>query len=167
VGGGLLLLGQAALLPDALLWAASWAAGPGFGVGTGTHVTPAGSMSGGLPDLPLLTAVPATGRTPLPVLLACLTPLVAGAVAGAVVVRRGATRPRPDLAAATGAGAGAVAGALLGLLAGFAHGAAGIAHLRVVGPSPYAVALAAAAQLALVGAGTAWTLAHRRVRDSA
>jgi hypothetical protein len=165
VGGLLLMLAQAVLLPDAAVWGAAWTAGPGFGVGTGTGLGPSGAVTGTLPDLPLLAALPGTGSAPGLALVACAAPLLAGVAAGAVVVRRGA--PRPDLAAALAAGAGGAAGLVLGLLSVLARGAAGTGHLHVVGPSPVPVGLAAGSQVALVAAATAWALATRAGRARA
>ena len=51
-----LLLAQLALVPNALVWAASYALGAGFVMGAGSVVAPAGTELGMLPGLPLLGA---------------------------------------------------------------------------------------------------------------
>ncbi|WP_250707935.1 DUF6350 family protein [Actinomyces sp. 217892] len=62
-GGGLvavlgLLLLQAAWLPDALVWALSWLAGPGFSVGEGSLFSPDAVIAGPVPTLPVLGLLP-------------------------------------------------------------------------------------------------------------
>ena len=66
VGGGLLLLAQIAYLPNAVLWAIAYMLGPGFAVGTGTVVAPAGSAVGLVPAFPLLAALPSGAHTEVP-----------------------------------------------------------------------------------------------------
>lgn len=57
-GGIVFAVAQLALLPNLVLWAAAWLAGPGFAVGEGTSFTPFGTVSGPLPAVPLLGALP-------------------------------------------------------------------------------------------------------------
>ncbi|WP_157237126.1 cell division protein PerM [Promicromonospora sukumoe] len=57
-GGVVFAVAQLALLPNLLLWALAWIAGPGFAVGEGTSFTPFGTVSGPLPAVPLLGALP-------------------------------------------------------------------------------------------------------------
>lgn len=57
-GGIVFAVAQLALLPNLLLWALAWIAGPGFAVGEGTSFTPFGTVSGPLPAVPLLGALP-------------------------------------------------------------------------------------------------------------
>ncbi|MYW02799.1 DUF6350 family protein, partial [Streptomyces sp. SID3343] len=47
----------AALVPNTIVWAASYAAGTGFVLGTTTTVAPTGTTLGALPELPLLAAL--------------------------------------------------------------------------------------------------------------
>ncbi|MFA3873869.1 DUF6350 family protein [Streptomyces sp. MMCC 100] len=71
------------LVPNAAVWAAVYALGPGFVLGTGHVVAPASSAPAPLlPPFPLLAAVPDAGPgTPLH-WVAGVVPLVAGAVVG-------------------------------------------------------------------------------------
>ncbi len=118
-------------------------------------MTPFGVSLGAVPALPLLAALPAGGGALLPALPALLGPLVAGAVIGAVVLRRlpgGDRRTCAAAAAASGAGAGMA----LGLAAWLAGGPVGPGRLAVVGPSPWQVAVAAALELAAAAAAVAW-----------
>jgi hypothetical protein len=161
---GLLLLGLA-LVPNAVVWGASWLAGPGFAVGTGTAVSPFAHDLGAVPGLPLLAALPA-GAVPTQVgVLALTVPLAAGALAGRLLHQRadgpGRTRTALDVAATAGWSGAAVA--VLALLAG---GSAGGARLAQLGPSATAVGSAVAVEVA-VGALVAVALLRRRARRAA
>lgn len=57
-GGIVFAVAQLALVPNLVLWAVAWLAGPGFAVGEGTSFTPFGTVSGPLPAVPLLGALP-------------------------------------------------------------------------------------------------------------
>lgn len=167
VGGLALTLGQLALLPDVVVWAASWFVGPGFALGTGSHVSPLGTAVGPVPAIPLLGAIPteelAYG------FVGILVPVVAGFLAGAAsrpALNRAFDEfdgPRWPAILTTGLGAGAVGGLLLGLLAWAASGAAGPGRLVQVGPDPGAVALVSALEIGLaalvgVAASVPWPL---------
>ncbi|MCX4780543.1 cell division protein PerM [Streptomyces sp. NBC_01264] len=83
------LLLALALIPNAVVWGASYALGPGFALGTGAAVTPLGfAGSPALPGFPLLAALPAQGPgTPL-TWAAGAVPVVAGLAVGWFAVRR-------------------------------------------------------------------------------
>lgn len=155
------------LLPNAIVYAASFIAGPGFSLGVGTTVAPTGVDVGSLPALPLLAAVPADGATPTYLLaLTGLVPLLAGVAAGLVVARRVSGGPDGDLIgwdayAVRAAFSGPVAGLLLLVLFLLAGGSAGpgrMASFGVVGPFAAAgvvaagVTIGAAITAAIVGA---------------
>ena len=153
-GAGLLVLGVA-LAPNAVVWAASWLTGPGFAVGVGTGVSPSEVAVGPLPALPLTAALPGG---PVPgAALVLLVPVLAGAVAGLVLHRRGG-RVLDALAA------GAGAGVLLAALAWLSGGPAGGERLTELGPSPLAVGAAFAA--AVAPAAVAVLLLRRRYPTS-
>ncbi|MGW4693999.1 cell division protein PerM [Kitasatospora cineracea] len=153
LGGGAadwlgLLLACLLLVPNGLLWAASYALGVGFVVGTGGHAGPLGTRLGPVPDFPLLTLLPAD-RGPDWHLLACAAPLAA-ATAGALLLGRAATRWTPAQTAAVAA-ATALAAAGPGLLAGYAAGGAiGPGRMSELGPVPWQFALAQSAWLLAV-----------------
>lgn len=151
-GAGLLLVGLS-LVPNAVVWAVSWLAGPGFAVGAGTAVGPFGHDLGAVPAVPLLAALPGG---PVPVwlgVLALLVPVAAGAVTGAVLHRsvvsgavvHASSRLRA-LADAVAAGAGC--GIVWAALAWSSGGAVGGLRLAEVGPSPWRTGLAVAAEVA-------------------
>jgi len=163
LGGLALTLGQLAILPNLVIWAASWLIGPGFALGAGSSVAPAGTLLGPIPSIPVLAALPqgdlAFG------FLGLLVPLLAGFLAGwrlrAAVVDGLDGRSLLRWGAAAAGGIGLVGGLLLGLLAWFSAGAAGPGRLAQVGPDPLLVGALAALELALAaGLG----LAAGRVR---
>lgn len=133
LGGVALTLAQLALIPNLVIWAASWFAGPGFAIGTGSAVSPLGTALGPLPAVPVLGALP-TGDLAWGY-LGLLVPVLAGFLAAVLL------RPRLADDGVTGAGRligvglamGVVAGALLGALAWIASGSAGPGRLVDVG----------------------------------
>ncbi|MFT4136386.1 DUF6350 family protein [Microbacterium sp.] len=153
LGAIVLTLGQLAYLPTLIVWAAAFAAGPGFALGTGTSVSPAGTQVGVVPGVPILGIVPAS-TTPWLLLLALLVVgvgVVAGAAARARLLRTAgtvATGPRvvTALAVAVLSGLGAAA------LAWAAAGGIGPGRLQTTGPEAGPVALAVAGEIVL-GAG--------------
>ncbi|MFH9729577.1 DUF6350 family protein [Streptomyces sp. NPDC017260] len=133
------------LVPNAAVWAAAYALGPGFVLGTGHVVDPFSSAPAPLlPPFPLLAAVPDAGPgTPLH-WAAGVVPLAAGAVVGWFTARA-ATGADPGAAEAAVAwswrrtvGAAALAAVLcavlVALLAGLAGGPLGGGALARFGP---------------------------------
>ena len=161
VGGAALVLAGLALLPNAVVWGASWLAGPGFAVGAGTSVAPFAHELGAVPAFPLLAALPGGGVPGWVGALALVVPLGAGAVAGHVVLARlgEASWQRTALEAAA---VGPVCGAAVGLLAWLSGGPVGGERLAETGPAPLAVALAVAVATGL--AAPAAALLRRRSR---
>lgn len=157
LGGIVVTLGQFAVLPNLVIWTASWLIGPGFAIGVGSAVSPLGTQLGPLPALPVLGALPA-GDVPFG-LLGLLVPVIAGFLAGALA----GLRLREVLGGLgtvlTGLGIGLIGGVLLGLLSAASAGAAGPGRLAQVGPEPWVVGAVAALELGLAAmAGLATTL---------
>lgn len=156
-GGALLALAQLAYLPTLIVWGGAFVAGPGFALGTGTAVSPAGTNVGVLPGVPALGIVPETA-TPwmlVSVLLIVAVGFVAGAAARGRLHRAGQVVDEsagPRLAAGAAIVVGGAAGAAL--LAAVASGSIGPGRLAEVGPAPGPVALAVGLEL-LVGAAIA------------
>lgn len=160
IGGVALTAGELALLPNLVIWAASWFVGPGFAIGAGSHVSPLGTALGPMPTIPLLGALP-TGEAAFG-FAGLLVPVVAGFLAGAavrpIVVRALDRVDASHLAGfvTTSLGGGAFGGVLLGLLAAVSGGAAGPGRFQQVGPDALAVGLAAALEFAIaIGVGLA------------
>ncbi|MET0736344.1 MAG: DUF6350 family protein [Microbacterium sp.] len=80
LGATVITLGQLVYLPTLVVWAISFIAGPGFSLGQGATVSPAGTEVGVIPGIPLLGAIPESS-TPWLLLLALL-PVAMGGVAG-------------------------------------------------------------------------------------
>lgn len=162
--GGLLLFCAGLLyLPTAVVWAASFAAGPGFALGVGTSATPFDIHLAAAPAFPLLAALPGGHGSGLTSLV-LVVPAGAGVLAGLVTARADSRLRDSELAtwrraAAVGLGAGGVAGLGFAILTFAASGAAGPGRLGHVGP-PWWSGLAVAVEIGSVAAAT---LAVRRV----
>ncbi|MGV9194884.1 cell division protein PerM [Microbacterium sp. MC2] len=147
-------LAQLAFLPTLVVWAAAYVAGPGFALGAGTTVSPAGTSLGVVPGIPVLGAVPEGASTWL--LLLALGVIGAGALAGGIARARlagGSAGDEPmaprlavlGLLVATSAAAAA-------LLAALASGSIGPGRMATVGPAAGPFALAVAVEIG-IGAG--------------
>ncbi|MEU9042122.1 MULTISPECIES: DUF6350 family protein [unclassified Kitasatospora] len=181
---GLLLLALV-LLPNAVLWGAAYALGPGFVVGTGTAVSPGGTALGPVPDFPLFALLPADGPGGWR-WAALVLPLLAGVVPAVMLGRAAAGRrspadgidgiegiegvegaedraePWPPAATVTAALAAAlVVGAAAALLGWLSGGALAGERMVWLGPVPWSTGLAAAAWLALVTVPGALLVRHR------
>lgn len=86
LGATVTTLAQLAYLPTLVVWGISFLAGPGFALGTGTAVSPAGTQLGVVPGIPLLGAIPESVSSWL--LLLALVPVALGAFAGWIVRSR-------------------------------------------------------------------------------
>ena len=142
LGGIALTIGQLAVLPNLVIWGASWLIGPGFAMGTGSSVTPLGTTLGPIPAIPVLGALPAAGVLGWG-FLGLLVPVLAGFFI-ALAVRPRLARELGSRASvrsflAAGLASGVVGGILLGMLAWASAGAAGPGRLVDVGPSPLLV----------------------------
>ncbi|MGW0881807.1 cell division protein PerM [Streptomyces sp. NPDC002671] len=182
-----LLLGVA-LVPNAAVWSASYALGPGFALGAGHLVHPLASDPAPLlPPFPLLAAVPEPGTGSLLNWAAGLVPVAAGVTAGWFVARRATGRPqsgsvgRPEpVESAPGRwSAGCTAGAVLltailcaaflALLAELAGGPLGVGALARFGPVWWQTGAAAGLWIMLLAlplslAVRAWRLRGLRTR---
>ncbi|MFI7012811.1 DUF6350 family protein [Streptomyces sp. NPDC050164] len=176
------LLLCAALVPNAAVWAAAYALGPGFALGTGHVVSPLSSAPAPfLPPFPLLAAVPEAGEGRLVHWVAAgAVPVVAGVVVGRVVAKgaasaeRGGTRPgggrdvvwSPGRTARATALAAVLCAAVLAGLAAVAGGPLGVTVLARFGPVWWQVGAATLAWLVLVAVPTAVTVRAWRCRAS-
>jgi Family of unknown function (DUF6350) len=172
VGTALLVLLEVGYVPNAVIWAISFALGPGFAVGVGTIVAPTGASLGALPAFPLLAALPPGVHPTIPAWLGPVVlalPYVAGGVGGWLLIR---TAPVLSIEAAPlwGMASGVLAGGVLGLLAAFSGGPLGTGRLSAVGPSGWQVAAVGGLELGIGAAVTAGVLnyvALRRARPAA
>ncbi|WP_263169773.1 DUF6350 family protein [Streptomyces sp. SCSIO ZS0520] len=167
------LLLALALVPNASVWGASYALGPGFVLGTGQAAAPFTATTEPLilPSFPLLAAVP-RGTLPEPLVWAlAAVPVVAGltiawftlgVAAPAGAPREAAwSRGRTALAALLGA---AVCGVLMAGLAAMSGGPLGVDVLSRLGPSWWRTGLAALLWTAAVAVPLALLLHAWRTR---
>ena len=144
LGAGILTLVNLLYLPTMVVWSASWLAGPGFALGTGTAVSPAGTELGVVPGIPMLGLVPENAS--MWMLISVLLPIAAGALAGwmarsRLVWEQTGTGYGPRAAIAVGIAAGSAgAAALAGVLG---SGSIGPGRLAEAGPAigPFALAI--------------------------
>jgi hypothetical protein len=162
VDGGLAITAaELAVLPNAVVWVASWMLGPGFTLGAGSTVSPTGTLLGPVPGVPLLGILPPEGASLGIVWL--IVPLVLGFAGANLAWPRFARTPDQRVSAwwapvALAVAAGVCAGLVLGLLAWWSAGAIGPGRLQTAGPDPFAVGGIAALTVflgAIAGAFTA------------
>jgi hypothetical protein len=165
VGGGVLTLGEVALVPNGALWCVAFLAGPGVSLGASTLVSAGGSSLGLLPLVPVLGAVPAPGALPSVLWAVLLVPVLVGVLVGRWIASRapgleeraGSITPIVDALTAA-----LLAAAALTVLMWLSGGSAGPGAMSDVGPSPWRVGLALAGELG-AGAGlAAWVTSRRR-----
>lgn len=149
-GGAALTIGQLAVLPNLVVWMASWLVGPGFAIGTGSAVSPIGTALGPLPGLPVFGVIPAGGYSFG--LVGVIVPILAGFIVAVLLRSRQSLGGGVRTLLATAAGIGVVAGVELGLLAWWSSGALGPGRLHDVGPNPWLVGAIAAAEVAVAAA---------------
>ena len=147
LGGAVLTIAQLALLPNAVIWAASWLVGPGFAVGAGSSVSPFATLLGPVPPIPLFGAIPPESSPLAWVLL--IAPLAAGLLAGILTHRRINHVIQDWWAVLVGIGAGLLGGLMIGLLAAWSAGAGGPGRLAALGPDGLQVGIWAAIEFSV------------------
>ncbi|MFJ9765355.1 DUF6350 family protein [Streptomyces erythrochromogenes] len=137
------LLLALALIPNAMVWGAAYALGPGFALGAEVTATPLGFAGApALPRFPLLEALPAAGPgTPL-TWAAAGVPVVAGLAVGWFAVRRAREVSYGETALTAALGA-LVCGLVMAGLAATAAGPLGSLRLAEFGPVWWATGAAA------------------------
>jgi hypothetical protein len=149
VGGIALTVGQLSIVPNLVIWAASWLLGPGFAIGSGSVVAPIGTQVGLLPALPVLGALPQDA--PAIGYAVVVVPVVIGFVVGVLLKPRltaNETSASAGVLVLSGLGVGVVGASVLALLALWSGGAAGPGRLVDMGPDPAAVWIWSALELA-------------------
>ncbi|MFI6585052.1 DUF6350 family protein [Embleya sp. NPDC050493] len=165
VGFAALAVLCAVLVPNAIVWAVSYAAGTGFALGAATTLAPTGSTFGPLPTLPLFAALPGPTTVPSTAWAPAVLPLLAGVVAGLFAAR--AEPPRAWLAVTSHAAGAALGVGLLTLASTrLASGTAGLANLAELGPNVWRTAAALTVEIALIAAPTALVTTWWRGREN-
>jgi hypothetical protein len=163
-GGALYTSVVAGVAPNAALLGSAYLLGPGFAVGTGTIVSPALVVLGPVPAFPLLAALPQQGPGPGWAAGMVAVPVLLGALAGALVVRR---HPHPgyETGAGRGLAGGVLGGVVLSVLVHLAGGAVGPGRMAHVGAPFSEVLLIASVSLGggglLGGVLGTWRLRRR------
>ncbi|MDH6135932.1 hypothetical protein P3T37_005351 [Kitasatospora sp. MAA4] len=175
-GAAGLLLTCLLLVPNAVVWCASYTLGAGFLLGTGTAVAPGRVVLGAVPDFPLFALVPDAGAGwqyavfVVPVLAgAACAGLLGRAAAGCAAGRAPGADEVPvsdpwELGATALAALGAALGSglLVALAAWLAGGELGAGRMAALGPTPWWAGVLAAgwfAVLTVPGAlGVRWWL---------
>ncbi len=153
LGGIILTLGQIAILPNVIVFGASWLTGVGFSIGAGSMISPLGTAVAPLPALPITAALP-IGQAEFG-LVAVLVPLLA-AFASTLLIRKHAADIRFEFASAWSAAVslglfiGAVAAIEMGILAVLASGGVGPGRLQTVGINPWMLMLVVFIEVASV-----------------
>lgn len=148
VGGSVLAVAELAFVPNLVVWAFCWLAGPGFAVGDGSRFAPSEVVAVPLPTVPVLGALPTPDAAGGAMAYAPLLVVAVGALAGWTVHRRLSAARARDVLVAVGALAG-TAGLVSAVLVGLAAGPVGPGSMAVVGGSPWLVGAAVAAGLLL------------------
>ena len=162
--GGLLYTALvAAVAPNAVLLSGSYLLGPGFAVGTGTLVSPAAVVLGPVPAFPLLAALPSEGTQPAWLSALVVLPVLAGALAAVLVVRRFPAYGF-ETGAVRGLGSGVAGGVLFTILVAFSGGAVGPGRMADVGADLLPTLVSATVALGIGGlvGGVAATWWSRR-----
>ncbi|MDH6487887.1 hypothetical protein M2157_003886 [Streptomyces sp. SAI-127] len=140
------------LVPNAAVWAAGYAVGPGFVLGTGHVVGPLSSDPAPmLPQFPLLAGVPEAGPGGPAHWAAGVVPVVAGAVVGWFVGRAAATGWSRGRTAGAVCWAAVLCAGAVAVLAGLAGGPLGVGALARFGPVWWQVGGAVVGWIAGVG----------------
>ena len=153
LGGIAVTVAQLAILPNLVIYGASWLTGAGFSIGTGSLISPLGTAAGPMPALPILGALP-VGQLSFG-MIALVVPLV-GAFLATIMIRKRAADIRFEFASAwsaaisLGLSIAAVAAVEIGILVFIASGSAGPGRLVLVGASPLLVAAVLFVETAVV-----------------
>jgi hypothetical protein len=150
------------LAPDAAVWGAAYALGPGFTVGSGAPMAPGAPVADHLlPNFPLLAALPPPGPGTRLSWAVIAVPVAAGLAAGWFTA--GPRRTAARTAALTVVSA-LVCGVALAALAHLGSGPLGSGALARFGPTWWLTGAAAAAWTAMVGVPAALTFRALRTR---
>ena len=153
LGGVIITAGQLAILPNLVVFGASWFTGVGFQIGAGSLISPVATAVGPLPALPITSALP-IGELNFG-MIAIVVPLV-GAFVATILIRRHADAIRFEFASAwsaaitLGLSIAVVASIEFAILALLASGGVGPGRLQVIGVNPLLAAAVLFIEVAVV-----------------
>ena len=153
LGVVVLTLGQLALMPNLVIYGASWLTGVGFSIGTGSLISPLGSQVGPLPAIPVLGALP-VGQLEFGMI--SIAVVLLAAFFATLGIRKSADEIRFEFATAwtaaisLGLSIAFVTASQMGLLALIASGSAGPGRLSQVGVSPWLLAIVVFVEVGVV-----------------
>jgi hypothetical protein len=153
LGVVVMTLGQLALIPNLVIYGASWLTGVGFSIGSGSLISPLGSQVGPLPAIPVLGALP-VGQ--LEFGMVSIAVVLLAAFIATLLIRKSADEIRFEFATAwtasisLGLSIAFVTATQMGLLAFIASGSAGPGRLTQVGVSPWQVVLVVFVEVGVV-----------------
>jgi hypothetical protein len=153
IGGIAVTLAQLALLPNLIIFGASWLTGLGFSIGAGSTVSPFGTELGPIPSIPFFGGLP-IGENPFGLMVLVVPVLLA--LAATVLVKPHAADIRFNFASplsaaiSLGLGIGLVAALEAALLAWVASGGIGPERLAEFGVNPWMLALVVFVEVAPV-----------------
>lgn len=168
LGGITVTVGQVAVLPNLIVYGASWLTGTGFAIGDGSHFSPIGSAAGPLPNLPLLAALP-PGQLAVGAMF-IMVPLLAAAYA-TFSVKKHAAEMRFEFAnplwaaLSLGISIGLVAAVEMGILGALASGSVGPGRLQLVGVSPFVLGVVVFFEVASIATIAAFYVAKPQRAD--
>lgn len=163
-GGAFYSLLTAALSPNAALLGGAYLVGPGFTFGAGTLVSPGAVVLGPMPAFPVLAALPDEGVAPSWTVALATVPVVVGALAAGLMLRRFPV-PKYEVGGLRGLASGALGGVLFTATAFLAGGSIGPGRMSEVGVLLTETLVAGASALAvgglLGGLATTWWVRRR------
>lgn len=168
IGGIVVTIGQVAVLPNLVIYGATWMIGTGFSIGSGSLVSPLGTATGPMPALPILGSLP-VGELNFGMIV-IVVPMVAALIA-TLAVRRLADDIRFEFASAwsaaisLGVSIAAVSAAEIFALISLANAKLGPGRLQEVGANPWFAALVLFAEVAVVATLAAFYSARPEAPD--
>ncbi|MCX4958606.1 cell division protein PerM [Streptomyces virginiae] len=154
------------LIPNAMVWGAAYALGPGFALGSHVTATPLGFPGApGLPRFPLLAALPAEGAGSPLTWAAAGVPVLAGLAVGWFAVRRAREVSSGETALTAALGA-VVCGLTMAGLAAASAGPLGSRQLSEFGPVWWTTGVAAFAWTAVLAVPVAVAVHAWRTRPA-
>ena len=148
IDGIILALAQALFLANLVVWGLSWIAGPGFSVGTGSIFAPTEVVTGPLPVMPILGALPDEQMVNSLTTFAPALVVVCGVLAAIYTRRRTGALTWPWVAGVV-ATITATTGLIVAVLTAVSSGAIGPGRMTDVGANIFPVTGAVMAAVAL------------------